>query len=610
MSSPPASGSRAHPFTSLISKLDNKNVRQFKYVISAMDGCMTLRFVRQLFAACVIATIIGVSGCTAVSKVWRSESSDAQAERATRLDRKPAEMASRERRGGLLRSLQFGSQRSAIAVDPAESLGGDDQDRAERNSSPADRDNEVRIAVSSSSTTESARVEQLAAVDDQTEPAPQTTADSAAPISGYSLNLGNVLFLADAQNPNVAVAREKITEAYARVERAETLWLPSLRAGLNYNHHEGAIQDVAGNVFNTNRSAFYGGLGANAVGAASPTVPGLVAQFHLTDAIFQPKIAAHQAAARQFGATAARNDILRDATVAYLELLRAEQSIAIARESLANTEKLTKVTREYAETGQGLQSDYQRMEVEFALRQEELIAQQEAVQVASARLAQILHADPAILMTTGEPAVVPLEIIALDDSTAGYVATGLTRRPELAEQQRLVCEAVDRLRREKYAPLIPSVLLGMSYGGFGGGLGNSIINSNSRWDADAIAYWEVRNMGFGEQAARNETMSLQKQAQMRQVAIMDRVAREVTEAHAKVVQRKERIQLTRKGVESARKSYLLNLDRIENVQGLPIEALQSVQALTTSERAYLNAVIDYNIAQFELCHATGWFSGT
>lgn len=432
-------------------------------------------------------------------------------------------------------------------------------------------------------------------------------ATTEVPTGTYTLSLNNVLHLTDSQNPNVAAARERINEAYARVQRAETLWIPSLRAGLNYNHHEGSIQDVAGRVFNTNRSSFYGGMGANAVGASSPAVPGIVAQFHLTDAIFQPKIAAHQASARQFGATAARNDTLRDAAVAYLELVRAEHALAIAQEAVANTQKLTDLTRQYADTGQGLQSDHQRLEAELALRKEELVTREEGVQVASARLAQVLHADPSVVIQSGEPTVIPLQIVTLDGGPASYVATGLSRRPELAEQKHLVCEAVERLRREKFAPLVPSVLLGMSYGGMGGGFGSSIVNSDDRWDADAVAYWEIRNLGFGERAARNETSSLQRQAQMRELAILDRVAREVAEAHAQVAKRKQRIELTQRGLEAARKSYSLNLQRIENAQGLPIETLQSIQALANSQRAYLNAVVDYNVAQFELSRAIGWF---
>ena len=50
----------------------------------------------------------------------------------------------------------------------------------------------------------------------------------------------------------------------------------------------------------------------------------------------------------------------------------------------------------------------------------------------------------------------------------------------------------------------------------------------------------------------------------------------------------------------ARDSYQLNVDRIRDGQGLPIEVLQAIQALEASERAYLRAVTDYNRFQPQL----------
>jgi outer membrane protein TolC len=429
---------------------------------------------------------------------------------------------------------------------------------------------------------------------------------STPPENVQSVSLAAILQQAESQNPNLSFARERINEAYARVDRADALWVPSLRAGINFNHHEGAIQDVAGVVFNTSRGSIYGGLGAGAVGAGSPAVPGLVAQFHLTDAIFQPRIAEHQAASRQFGATAVRNDILRDASVAYLELVRAEHALAIASEAQEHTNKLADITEKYAGAGQGLESDRERMQAELALRDGQLAARQETVLTSSAQLAQILHASPTILLTSDEPAVEPLELMTADGPIEGLVSLGLSRRPELCEQRHLVSEAFERLNRESYAPLIPSVLLGMSYGGLGGGLGGAITNTDDRLDVDAMAYWELRNVGLGDRAAQREMSSAARQAQFREVAILDRIAREVAEAHAKVTKRKQRIEIAKKGILAAEKSYSLNLKRIENAQGLPIETLQAIQALASAQQNYLDAVIDYNIAQVELCRATGW----
>lgn len=437
-----------------------------------------------------------------------------------------------------------------------------------------------------------------------------TTNPTAALPIGYPLSLDNVLFIADSQNPNVAFARERINEAYARVDRSNALWLPSIRAGMNYFHHEGDVQDVAGNVFRTNKSSFYGGLGANATGSGSPPIPGLVSQFHLSDAIFQPRIAQQQAASRQYAATATRNDTLRNTAIAYLELLRAEQALAISEEAAANTKKLVDVTGNYARTGQGLRSDYERMLAEQAIREADVVGRVECVRVASARLAQLLHADSSVRITTNEPIVTRLDLTEWQNTPASLVATGLMHRPELAEQKHLVCEAVERLNREKYAPLVPSVLLATSYGGFGGGLGNNIINSSDRWDADAVAFWEIRNLGFTERAVRQEASSLIRQSQQRELALMDQVAREVVEAQAQVEEREKRIDISQRSITAAESSYRLNVERIENAQGLPIESLQSVQALAAARLTYLNAVIDFNIAQFELCRAIGWFEDT
>jgi hypothetical protein len=45
---------------------------------------------------------------------------------------------------------------------------------------------------------------------------------------------------------------------------------------------------------------------------------------------------------------------------------------------------------------------------------------------------------------------------------------------------------------------------------------------------------------------------------------------------------------------------------VRNLKGLPIETLQSIQALDQARREYLRALVDYNTAQFRLHRALGW----
>ena len=55
------------------------------------------------------------------------------------------------------------------------------------------------------------------------------------------------------------------------------------------------------------------------------------------------------------------NDQLLTVALAYLELLAAEQDLRVLEESRERTGELARITRDYAETGQGLQADADRL---------------------------------------------------------------------------------------------------------------------------------------------------------------------------------------------------------------------------------------------------------
>lgn len=288
-------------------------------------------------------------------------------------------------------------------------------------------------------------------------------------------------------------------------------------------------------------------------------------------------------------------------------MLRAEQERAIALEIRDLAENLTKLTQSYAQTGEGLAADFDRASTELAIRRNDVLRAEEAARVASSRLAQLLRLDPTTPLVPQEPAMVPIHLFNSDEPVQSLVAQGLMSRPEVRESRALVCEAVNRLEREQYAPLIPSVLLGVSQGGFGAGLGGDIKSFADRFDADAVAWWELRNLGYGDAAARGEMRSRVQQARWREVSMLDQIAREVVEAHAQVQSRQQQLQIAQEAVGLARSSYDKNLDRIQNAEGLPLEVLQSLQALAQAQREYLRVVTDHNNAQFGLQRATGTF---
>ena len=466
------------------------------------------------------------------------------------------------------------------------------------NSSP-----EIQQVASQSEPTENVTP---ASVDSSSNTAPDAVPATAETVSSQPIDLPTALMLTSGRNPQVAFAQARIEESRAQLDRAESLWLPSLRAGANYNKHEGRIQDVAGTVIETSRGSAYGGLGASAVGAGSPAVPGVLAQFHVTDAVFQPRIAQQTIRARNAGARAVTNDNLLTTALAYMQLLRASQEKAVAVVAVQQAQELERVTGQFATAGAGLTSDHDRSRADLAMRKNELQRADEAVQVASARLAQQIRWEYAQELHPIEETLYPISLVDLSTPAQGLVAVGLSNRPEISESRHLICEAVERLNRERYAPLIPSVLLGVSYGGLAGGLGSDLTNGGDRLDADAMAYWELRQLGFGEKAARREASSRITQTRMKQVALMDQVAREIVEAHAQVQSRAQQIETSKEAVSAAQDSFRRNWERIQNGQGLPIEVLQAIQALTSAQKEYVRSIADYNVAQFTLHRSLGW----
>lgn len=427
---------------------------------------------------------------------------------------------------------------------------------------------------------------------------------SAASIT--QLNLPTALSMVGGKHPAVGFAQWRVQEAYAQLDQAKVLWLPSIQPGFSFHRHDGNYQASNGTIVDVNRNSFQYGLGAGATGAGTTQRPGIVAQFHLADAIFQPEIAEKSAWAQGHAAKGVTNKQLLTAALAYLELLKTVQNVRIVEESRGRTEGLSKLTDDFSDAGQGLQADADRLRTELRLVENRLARSQEENEVASARLAQALSIDSRRRIVPLDPTIVPLELVSLELDKSSLIQTGLCNRPELKEAQALVASACEQYKRQKYAPFVPSVLLGFSNGGFGGGLGNNLENIDNRNDFDAMLTWEIRNLGFGEGAARRKTAARIQQARYEKIRVLDQVARDISEAHAQVLHRGRRISITQDAIVSAEHSYERNLDRIRDGQGLPLEVLQSVQALEDAQQAYLAAVIKYNEAQFRLQWALGW----
>jgi len=93
--------------------------------------------------------------------------------------------------------------------------------------------------------------------------------------------------------------------------------------------------------------------------------------------------------------------------------------------------------------------------------------------------------------------------------------------------------------------------------------------------------------------------------------VSDQVAAQVVQAEKSRLAARRQLQRIGAALPKALDSLHLNLKTIREAAGLPvpatrpIEVLQPIQALAQARTEYLDAVIDYNQAQFRLFHALG-----
>jgi outer membrane protein TolC len=303
--------------------------------------------------------------------------------------------------------------------------------------------------------------------------------------------------------------------------------------------------------------------------------------------------------------------------------LRAEGHRAIAAKNQSEAVEFARLTEVYATTGQGRKADADRAKVELRRRDADLTQAEADTLTASARLCQLLNLDPSTRLKPIDGWVVPAPLVPDPMPLADMLAVALMERPELAARRSEVRELLYDLSLAKVLPFSPNVFVGFSAGGFGGGSDlvstpPGVVNGNGqtvtgprfssldgRSDFDVAVFWTFRNLGVGNVALVRGAGSRLKQSQFRELETVNQVRSEVADAHAKVAARNLQIDAAEKAVRASIEAYEEDLNRIKGAQGLPLEVLDSLRLLGRSRYEYLDAIVDYNRAQFQLWVALG-----
>jgi outer membrane protein TolC len=422
------------------------------------------------------------------------------------------------------------------------------------------------------------------------------------------ITLPAALSLTGANALDIQIADERVRAAAARLDRADVLWLPNLNLGVDYYRHDGRIQDIAGQVFNTGRSSLLLGAGPQASVSTS-------------DAVFAPLAARQLTRAAEFDAQTARNDTTLAVAVAYFNVQQARGEVAGAAESLRRADDLVARTEKLAPD---LAPDLEvnRAKTEAARRRQGVESAYERWQVASAELTRLLRLQPGTLVEPAEEPSLAVNLIDPGTPVDELVAIGLTHRPELSAYQSVVQAALVRVKQEKRRPLYPTLAVrgvgsntpGLAGGYFGGGINDFVGNFGPRFSVDLQAVWEFQNLGFGNTALVRERQADSRRALLELLRTQDVVTAEVVQAHAQAGRAARRLAAATDGVVNASATAEKNLKGLGQTKRAgeqlvlvfrPQEAVAAIAALDQAYRDYYQAVGDGNRAQFRLYRALG-----
>lgn len=437
------------------------------------------------------------------------------------------------------------------------------------------------------------------------------------------IELGSALRLAGIANPQILIARTRVVEAMALRQFAAAQILPSLHLGTSYDDHAGNLQQSSGNILKVDRNNVYVGAGANAIAAGTVSIPGVMWSLNVSEAIYNALITRQLVEQRRFASRAVENEMLRRVAVAYTDLLRAEGGYAIARRVVDEARLVEDLSTVFAKAGQGRQADADRARTERNEREAEVLVAQGQIVLVSDRLTELLSLAPTTRLRILDEKVVPAPIVPEPIPLGELLAIALLNRPELAERQAAIRQAMLSLDSARVLPFSPTVFIGLSYGGEGGG--SNLVNENpkqpnaspfarneprfdnvkERLDFDAVVFWALENMAVGNRARIDAARARLGIAQFQFLEQLNRVRAEVANAYARIHARFAQIGVAEDAVRNAMDTFDADFRGVRGGVARPIELLEALRLLARARATYLNSIVDYNQAQLELYVALG-----
>ena len=406
-----------------------------------------------------------------------------------------------------------------------------------------------------------------------------------------AVDLPTVVRVASARAIDVREARERVKSAEGRYEAAVEALFPVVAPTFAWQHLDGVNQNANGTLVSTNFSNL---------------VPAVTLQWIVNPGRVYYDIVASR---RRLDATreqerASELDTLRVAANQFYDLVLAQATVAVAQQSVRQSEEALRLTARRVRAGTALAADESRARASLAGRRQDLILALNNFYQASVALTVTLHLDATVTLVPGPSAIAQSTLVRDDLPIDQAIATAVEHRPDLRSARSLLAAAKADTGAVTWGALGPQLQAAYSAGALRTEVGGQTLGPHEQQKASASAGFALGLSTFGQVKAANANA---RAAALDVERRLDQVRAQIVSAQQDSAASALLIPIASEQVAAAEEALRLAQANVTAGTMLLLDVLQAEDELDNARLRYARAVAHYNQSQVRLLAALGLF---
>jgi len=411
------------------------------------------------------------------------------------------------------------------------------------------------------------------------------------------LTLKESIDLALTRSLAISSAREGVRGAESARKEARTSFLPTLNANYSYTRLNETPETSVFDPLIPGYRRIQAGTRDNYVWGFEVMQP-LFTGGSIANAYKIAKLGVDVSRALQ---STTAQDIVLQVKDGYFNILKAERVLEVARQSVAQLRAHRDIAQSFFDVGIIPKNDLLYAEVELAGGMQNLVAAENALELAKARFNTTLR------RSIDAPVEVEdiLSYQAFEKELDACLKIAFERRPEISLYELQVQQsdrAVD-LARSGYYPKVSLVGNYSRYGDDPGVSGGPYLEEED-WYVMAVADWNFWEWGKTKHSV-DASKSKSIQAQNDLANVKELIALEVKNAYLALHDAEKRIFVAEKAIVQAEENFRINEERYREQVGTTTDVIDAQTLLTKTKSDYYNALSNYNIAWGRLERSMG-----